>query len=472
MLIMVALYFIVFSGLSILKHVSFFSTGLDLGIYEQVIWGFSHGKIVTSMIETPINHVQPFLLLVIPFYLLYQSPITLLIIQSLFIAVSAIPFYLFSRNRLKNELAALIISVSYLLYLPLWYSNLFDFHPVVLALPFLMFALFFLDRKKYKSFVISMIFASACKEQISLLLIPMGVYLFIKHKKRLLGAVIAILGFAWFVVSVYIIIPHVLGSTTSTFFTHNPVFGTSLYEAIKTIILNPFIFLRELFGFSRFAYLALLLIPMGFFAVFALEFLFLGLTEFLLILLHAPNSIPEIVYHHQITLVAFVSVATVVGISRVCSFFGKIKSLKKYNLLYISVGLVLFLSILSNIIYGPFSILYDLSDFNPTSDYVKAGHKVIDMIPREASVAAPNWVLPHLSQRDNVFRLSNFLKNTDYIRGREDIEYIVLDFSDALNDPKRSARKINSTGYYEVLGNPEYEVIYQEGSWFLLEHKS
>ena len=73
MLIMVALYFIVFSGLSILKHVSFFSTGLDLGIYEQVIWGFSHGKTVTSMIEAPINHVQPILLLLIPFYLLLSS---------------------------------------------------------------------------------------------------------------------------------------------------------------------------------------------------------------------------------------------------------------------------------------------------------------------------------------------------------------------------------------------------------------
>ena len=478
--VVVLLYFLVFSILSILKHISFFSTGYDLGYYNQGMWGLINGILATSVGEAPLfgYHLEPILFLIAPFYLIYPSPITLVIIQTFFIAAAALPLYLLAKEKLKNRLASLVIAVSYLFYLPLWYANLFDFHPVVLAIPFIMFAIYFLTRKKYIAFLLSMILAAASKEHLSLLFIPFGVYLFIKHKKRALAIVTAVLGLIWFVFSINVIIPYFIQEpflpSGYYFFGDNPVLGNSILDVIKSILLDPFLLVRELLAFNRLAYLSLLLIPMGFgvFAVIAPEFLFLGVTEFLIVLLHNVNTLPEIVYHHQITLVPFVLSASVVGILRLTKFTKnlKFKYVNKKNILYACSVFLLLTSISSNIVYGPFSVLYDLKNFDINNDYVKTGHRVVAMVPPDASIAAPNWIVPHLSERENIFMLDRFVKKSDYIKIYGDPEYIILDFSDALNDPKRSAKKVNLDSYNNVLNNPNYGVIYHEGSWVLLKH--
>jgi uncharacterized membrane protein len=467
-------YFILLSILAILKHFSFFSTAFDLGFYTQNMWAWTHGITSSSLMEVHFlgNHIQPILLLIAPIYFLFSSPITLLIIQTFFIAIAAWPLYLLAKEKTGNNLFSLIISIAYLCYLPIWYTNLFDFHPVALAIPFIMFAIYFLEKKRYKAFVVSMILASSCKEYVSLLFVPFGVYLFIKHKKRILGITTAVLGVLWFVLIISAIIPYFLGSDYF-FFQGNSMFGDNLYEVIKTLIFNPMFVAGELLSFGRLGYLVVLLAPVGFgiFAIFGIEFLFLGITEFLIVLLHHKDALPEIVYHHQITLVAFVMAASVTGACRVVGLIRKrgLRYLNKNNLLLGISIFILFTSISTNIIYGPFSVLYDLRDFDTRSEYVETGNKIIGMIPKDASVAAPNWIVPHLSQRENVFMLANFLKNSTYIE--EQPEYLVLDFSDAINDPKRSARKIDLNSYKVILGNADYEVEHKENAWVLLKRK-
>ena len=94
------------------------------------------------------------------------------------------------------------------------------------------------------------------------------------------------------------------------------------------------------------------------------------------------------------------------------------------------------------------------------------------MIPSDASVAAPNWVVPHLSHRENVFMLDKFIENSTYIESKGQPEYLILDFSDAMNDPKRSAGRINLDRYRVVLGNTDYKVKHKEGKWVLLKRRS
>jgi predicted neutral ceramidase superfamily lipid hydrolase len=44
------IYFILFSLLTIFKHQAFFSTGHDLGIYDQVVWGYKNFHFANSLI--------------------------------------------------------------------------------------------------------------------------------------------------------------------------------------------------------------------------------------------------------------------------------------------------------------------------------------------------------------------------------------------------------------------------------------
>ncbi|MCK4423437.1 MAG: DUF2079 domain-containing protein, partial [Candidatus Omnitrophica bacterium] len=66
-------------------------------------------------------------------YLIFSNPCTLLVTQSIFIALGAWPLYLIARDRFKSETVALCFASAYLLYPTLQYANLFDFHGDALA---------------------------------------------------------------------------------------------------------------------------------------------------------------------------------------------------------------------------------------------------------------------------------------------------------------------------------------------------
>ena len=114
-------YTIFFSWYSILKHYAFLTTAFDLGIFDQALWSTLHGKFLYTTLHgeeasvTFAHHFQPILLLILPIYAVYQSPETLLVLQSFFLALGALPIYWIARKKL-NELAGLVFSASYLLY--------------------------------------------------------------------------------------------------------------------------------------------------------------------------------------------------------------------------------------------------------------------------------------------------------------------------------------------------------------------
>ncbi|MEA2036095.1 MAG: DUF2079 domain-containing protein [Nanoarchaeota archaeon] len=471
---MIITYFVLFSTLSILKHESFFSTAHDLGVYDQSVWGYRNLHLTDSVGGTPIlaGHVQPILFIMSLFYLIYSSPITLLVIQSFMIALGALPLYLLSMRVLKNRLVSLSISAAYLLYPSIQFANLFDFHPLVLAVPFIFFSFYFLEKRNYKAFMISLFLAGLCKEYIPLIFLPLGIYIFLSHKKKGLGMLIALVGVGWFVINVKLIVPifsrgHYLSIAANSYF------GSSFSEIIRTIITRPIYVAQYLLVLNKLAFLILLLTPvvLGVFAFLAPEFLLLGITEIAIVFLYTPNSLSDIVYHHQVLLVSFIMIATIYGIRRLNKFVKARKLIPKKNIMPGISILLLSTAFFANMSYGPFAILYDLEDFNPYSEYAKTGHEFLSMIPEDVSVAAPNWILPHLSHRKNAYTLKGFIRKGHLFKSGEleYPQYILVDLSEALIDPKRSALKIDSNMLNDLFNNKEYGIAASEGTWILLE---
>lgn len=464
-------YFSIFSTLSVLKHLSFYSTGYDLGIYDQTLYGFSEGKLFYSTVGFPLlgMHIEPILFLILPVYMLFKSPITLLIIQTLSISVSVIPLFLIGLKRMKDKIASFLICIAYLANPTIQFSNLFDFHPLVLALPFVLFAFYFFDNKKYKMGLLSLFLAALCKEYLTLLFATFGIYLFFVHKKRKMGVIMSLIGIAWFFINYTVIMPYFY-SAPNLFFTMNPYFGNTLGEVIKTFIFRPIYSLKFILKFEKLAFLILLLLPAGLLMpLFAPQILFLASTEIMLVLFYTgTSSIQQIIYHHPIIIVPFLFIATILGIKLLS------EKIKRKNLL-ISLAVFVFLcGILSNIFYGPFTILYDLKDFNPTSAYAKTGHRFVSMIPKEAVVAAPNWVLPHVSEREKVYLLyHSSLGETPIsgppMSGSEYPDYVIIDLSKAVIDTKRNSNVV--TDYYlnKLFNETLYGVTEVEGTWLILQ---
>ena len=171
---MVGAYAIAISLVCLWKYHQLLYNGLDLAIYNNALWNTMHGNWFWSTIQGHNyfgDHFEPILILFLPLYYLWQSPILLLILQTMFLGLAAWPIYLISAEVLngrwefisnqnktpfnrgtaaelkteplrKNNVLALSIACLWLINPLVHNGNLFEFHAIAF-LPFLFFWLFY-----------------------------------------------------------------------------------------------------------------------------------------------------------------------------------------------------------------------------------------------------------------------------------------------------------------------------------------
>src|SRR4030042_1987639 len=198
--IMILLYIIVLSWISCLRHYTFQTQTYDMAIFEQSFWNTFQGRFLYNSIEGKNHlavHLSPFLILLLPFYLLYKSAYTLLILQTLVLALGVLPLYFLAKD-LINKKIALIFSLAYLLYPSLHHVNLFDFHAVPFAVPLLLSFFYFWHRQKLWGASVFLLLAAATKENIILAVLFVGIYLLFFSKKKLYAGIVMALSAIYF----------------------------------------------------------------------------------------------------------------------------------------------------------------------------------------------------------------------------------------------------------------------------------
>ena len=210
-------YWLVFSAMGILQYYSLNISYTDTADWEQMLWNTMHGRFLeTNAFDHMFfgEHVQFVHLLLLPFYALFPSLVTLMVLKSAALASGAFPVYLLARGRLGSKAAAALLAGAYLLYPGMQWVDLEmvynTFRPVAFAIPALLWAVYFLDRRRMGAFTAAAFIALASKEEMALPVAMMGVLLLIERQWRWGGAV---LGFSalWFAASVGLVIPYFRG---------------------------------------------------------------------------------------------------------------------------------------------------------------------------------------------------------------------------------------------------------------------
>ena len=131
--------------------------------------------------------------------------------------------YAIARRRLENPLAALAFPFAYLMLPALQAANLFEFHAVAFAPVFLLAAFYVMDRTTWQSegdtlasrgkigwalYALFVLLALSCKEDVSMIVILLGIYIAVFRKRWLAGVLTSAAGLIWFSSAVYVIIPH------------------------------------------------------------------------------------------------------------------------------------------------------------------------------------------------------------------------------------------------------------------------
>jgi len=320
-------YAIEMSHQAVLRYDTFKATAFDLGNMDQVLWNTLHGRwfqFTNQAIDwygPPTRLAVHFEPIILPLSLIYAfgaEPRILLVFQTLVLASGALPVFLLTRKYLPEwPVLSAIMVFAYLLSPALLGLNIFDFHPVSLATPLLLYAILALEYKRYVWFVIACVLAGACKEDIPLALAMLGILLIWKYKLRRLGLVFFFGGLLWSLLAFAVIIPHFYpGAQSNNFWYRYETLGNSPGAAIANLFLHPWVFFATFITMDRVYYLAGLFRSAGFLSLLAPEWLLPALPSLAVNLLSTDPLTYSGAYQYNAAIIPFVILAAIHGTRR------------------------------------------------------------------------------------------------------------------------------------------------------------
>ncbi|MBA3331329.1 MAG: DUF2079 domain-containing protein [Actinobacteria bacterium] len=403
----VALYGCGFAVLSILRHRAFSTGRFDLGNMTQAVWATAHGHplAVTSLEGEQFvrlgAHVDPLLVLLAPLWWLWPSPELLLTVQAIAIALGAVPLYWLACKHLASERAALGFALAFLLLPALQWMTLSEFHPVALATPLLLLALWYLDEERLVPFALVALLAAGGKEHIPLALAGLGVWHALSRRRLWPGAAIVTGGVALSAVAVGVVMPRFRPEGSEVFLERYGEVGGSPGGILSTTLTDPGAVLGEALDGPGLALVAQLVLPLAGLSLLAPLALLGGGAELVLNLLSASRAQTSIHYHYSAATLAALAGAAVLGTARL--------SRLRPRLAEAAAALVLAVSLASNYVLGPLPIWRLLpgseqlgSGTARITDRDRVAAEAVRQIPPDAVVTASNSLGAHLSERRRI----------------------------------------------------------------------
>ncbi len=252
----------VFTSLSVLRHRAFNTGRFDLGNIVQAIWTTAHGhgflqqtNLHGEQISRLGSHFEPILAVFAPLWLIWPSPDMLVTVQALALAIGALPVFWLGRKYLRSERAAFGLALVYLIYPPLQWLALDEFHPGALACPLLLYAFWFLDEDRLVLFGVFALVACTTREEMPLIVAGMGLWYALRRRNYMFGLGVAATGLVLTAVIVTFVTPHFRHGAPLSFYGRYKDVGGSPSEAVKMIFSHPIHVLQIAFDHRGIRYL-------------------------------------------------------------------------------------------------------------------------------------------------------------------------------------------------------------------------
>jgi uncharacterized membrane protein len=378
---------------SILRHFLLQSNAFDLGFFDQGAYLISQGKNpIVSFVGYSIlgDHVAFIFYPIALLYTIYPSVYWLFLIQAIALAGAAFPLWKLSLQAGLPENQALNLAIIYLLYPLIFNINLFDFHPDVIAVSAIFWAIFAARSNRFIPFFIAVFVILSCKAILSLTVFGMGIWLFFWERKPKFGCMAIASGISWFLVTTKILIPWLTGKDAAREMADSrySYLGDSIGQIILHLLIAPDRVFVHLFTLANLEYITLLIIPIIWGLswrhcaplIGAFPALFLNLLAD-----HLPQK--NITTQYSLPILPFLFLAVIETLANGGGWFRQ----PKYRLLW---AIVAFLALAK---YGYFGSLY-LQNLDTWS----ATRQAISEVKTDGGVLTISRIAPHLTHRENI----------------------------------------------------------------------
>jgi uncharacterized membrane protein len=386
----------------------------DLGNMVQAVWSTAHGRPleVTDGAGEQIvrlgSHVDPILALFAPLWMLAPSPLTLAAAQIGACALGALPVYWLGRKHLGSERAAGLLALAYLASPWVAWTALDAIHPVTLAIPLFLYAIWFLDTERFLAFGVCAVLVLATGELMGLSLAALGFWYWLARGHRRVGLTTALAGLAWTALCLKVIVPAFRGEE-SPFYERFESVGGSPEGIVKKVFTDPGAILSALFTGTDVSYLVFLAVPLAGAFLLAPALAAVAVPQLLVNALSDWQATTDPRHHYVAAVLPFFFAGTVFGVAR-------LPAARRARVAAVILGL----SLLCAVAFGPWPGAPGVGSdgrFHPTLPpaHVDALRAAVSVVPDGAPVTATNGAGSQLSGRRYFYSVPVVEARTEWI---------------------------------------------------------
>lgn len=425
------IYGSIFTFLKIAQHRSFFSYEYeDDARVVQLIHNTS--KSFSTPYQTIFqsdnksifdDHFSPLYYVLAVYYKLFPHTYSIFVLICFSYGVSVLLIFKFAKDLLKNDKHAFVISLIYLFYPPLHYTMLGSLGIKIFVLPLFLMNFFYLHKKNFTMYMISLILTCLAMEDIAFIFIMIGVYQIFKKYPLKWWLTTILFSIIYLIFSVYMSEQFCrirIFEDDANFAKLNYLNFNAIIFVFKEYLLNLNNFL-SLFTWIKLRFLVFLLGPLLFLPLFSVQF-YLPIVIFFEIIV-ANNTFKNQNSYYLATIIPFIFIGFIFAINNL----KKIINTKIINFILYSIMIVCIINLFTRNIIGPTSeenillgaqapILYNnesnffiktknifKKEFYTLSLSDKTAWELINIIPKKASVTATGDLLPALANRKTLY---------------------------------------------------------------------
>ncbi len=419
-LVLIAAYGVVASVFSVSHHRSLGTSAYDLGIYDNIMFQSWHGHpfgSVYSKMGTHLSaHFEPILVLLSPLYALWPRAEFLLVLQTFWIAMTALPLFELARHSLGRPWAAAGLAASVLLYPALHGTNFYDFHTLSLISPLVVAAIFALETGRPRSYWICFAVLLLTREDVPILLSLVGLHAILSRRAIGIGLASIALSAVYVAVAKLVVMPDagLIMQASEESYSFAPYFAEMIphesegvFGLLVTVVTNPIFVLRHAFSPPKAQLLAQLFLPLFLLPLFAPRGKVMMLYGLAFLLLASRPQVFTLHFQYTATLFPVLFALTALALGRVVAGRG-VAGVGGDRLVTALVAGILAATAASSAKFGAlvpnesFRAGFVAPRFRMTDEnrerYAWLTESIAAMQPAE-SVAATSEIAPHVSNR-------------------------------------------------------------------------
>lgn len=380
----------------------------DLALYARTAWGLAHGSVWNPIADASFVHLHASWILLPLGWLgrVFDTVPVLLAAQSLAIGACVVPLTRIATRHLGAR-GLWIAPLLWLAYPNLGHVGSYEMHPGTLALLPLCWALDALDRDDGGALAWASGCVLLCRADYALLTLVMGTLLWTATTTRTSAkrwgrgiagtSVVYLLG-----VLLAQRVDPAHGVTSAEL--HFGPWGGSPLGIVTSFVSEPARVLEHFVNVARLGYLPRVLAPLGFVSLLSPRWLWIAAPSLALNLISVWPTSTRLDSHYLTPAVPVLIVSALIGATTLQNKWPRLRSAWLVAPVVASVWL------------GglPWSRDFGRSAFT-TDDPTNACLSIVRAIPAQASVQAPDPMLPHLAERSVVHRSPPPERMTDYV---------------------------------------------------------